>query len=155
MGLGSKLFLISSFEVSWWNSSAFESPMTYLFELILKNTIVALLRFVIIAQTYPIYVVLLYCYEVSIEHHFSFQLMISGCLWSKSKLAFVIWLCEAKQNGGFFFLRWFLPIVFNVLNWRLWPPVLHCNLCSHFHECCVIYKKWQWLWLFGIQKLKK
>ena len=33
------------------------------------NNIVALLRYVIIAQTYPIYVVLMYCRKVSIEHH--------------------------------------------------------------------------------------
>ena len=50
-------------------SSSFEIPLPYLFILNLENSIVALLRSVIIAQTYPIYVVLMYCCKVSIEHH--------------------------------------------------------------------------------------
>ena len=51
------------------NSSSFESPMPYLFALILKNSMVALLKYITIAQTYPIYVALIYCRKVSIEHH--------------------------------------------------------------------------------------
>ena len=50
------------------NSSSFESLMPYLFAIDLKNSIVALLRYVIIAQTNPIYVLLMYCRKVSIEH---------------------------------------------------------------------------------------
>ena len=51
------------------NSVSFESPMPYLFALNLKNSIVALLRYVIIAQAYPIYVILMYYCRVSIKHH--------------------------------------------------------------------------------------
>ena len=50
-----------SLEAPWamkMNSSSFESPKTYLFALEIKNSRVALLRYTIIAQTYPIYVVL-------------------------------------------------------------------------------------------------
>ena len=51
------------------NSSSFESPKQYLLVLNLKNSIIALLRYEIIAQTHPIYVVLMYCCKLSIEHN--------------------------------------------------------------------------------------
>ena len=53
------------------NSSSFESSIPYLFANDFKNSIVALLRYIIIAQTDPIYVVLMYCHKVSIKHHCS------------------------------------------------------------------------------------
>ena len=51
------------------NSNSFERPKPYLLAINLKNSIVALLRYVTIAQTYFIYVILFYSHKVSIEHH--------------------------------------------------------------------------------------
>ena len=42
------------------NSGSFESPKPYPFEINLKNSIAALLKHVILAQTNPIYVVTMY-----------------------------------------------------------------------------------------------
>ena len=58
------------------NNCPFEIPKPYPFVLNLKN-IVALLRYVIIIQTYPIYVVLKYYHKVSMEHHFTKDMLRS------------------------------------------------------------------------------
>ena len=66
MGLGSNFFgpptlTGHSLATPWpimMNGSSFESPKPYPFALNLKNSIVTLLRYTIIVQTYPIYVVL-------------------------------------------------------------------------------------------------
>ena len=53
-----RIFFGHSFAESWLmmiNSGSFESPKSYMFALNLKNSIVALLRYVILAQTIPIY----------------------------------------------------------------------------------------------------
>ena len=51
------------------NGSSFESSKQYLFAFNLKNSIVVVLRYTIIAQSYSIYVVLKYCCKVSIKHN--------------------------------------------------------------------------------------
>ena len=57
MGPGSNLFWTSKFDKSQLYSplTYYEIPKSYLFALTLKNSIVALVRYLIIAQTYPIF----------------------------------------------------------------------------------------------------
>ena len=61
-----------SFEALWamiMNSTSFESQKSYLFALNWKNSIASLLRYRNLTQTNPIYVVLMYCRKVWMEHH--------------------------------------------------------------------------------------
>ena len=99
--------LFDSFFILKWTVGSFESPNLYLHALNFINSIAALLRYVILAQTNPIYVVLFEWHKLSNGNHFSLQSDQAAIFCIKVNLDHVQWLPLLFGQSSLYLVNWY------------------------------------------------